>query len=394
MIWNKLYLEYFKCFEKLSLPLANLTLLSGVNASGKSTILQALVLLHQSVIDNELGNSLNLNGSIISLGTAYDVIDKSNGDKRTTIGIETDKYKCSWHMFSENPLTAYVVPIQEVIWRDFARNKTEVCSVNEQKLLHSLLPNEFYNQFGPETSVITNKISKLTYIAAERLGPRETYPVSIPNKQHTVGTHGEYTPWYLFANRDKKVYKLLQKTKDSRLPRQVETYLDFFFPGAGFTIEPVRNTNLVTLNIRTIKNGDYHRPQNVGYGLTHILPILTACLGANADDMILIENPEAHLHPAAQAQIGLFLAQVAATGVQIILETHSDHVLNGVRRAVKAKKLIPEQVAIYFFRQREQLRKQPQVQGLLIDAEGNLDDWPTDFFDQFDKDSAHFAGWE
>lgn len=110
--------------------------------------------------------------------------------------------------------------------------------------------------------------------------------------------------------------------------------------------------------------------------------------------MILIENPEAHLHPAAQAQIGLFLAQVAATGVQIILETHSDHVLNGVRRAVKAKKLIPEQVAIYFFRQREQLRKQPQVQGLLIDAEGNLDDWPTDFFDQFDKDSAHFAGWE
>ncbi len=52
MIWNKLQLEYFKCFEKLSLPLANLTLLSGVNSSGKSTVLQTLALLNQTAIDN------------------------------------------------------------------------------------------------------------------------------------------------------------------------------------------------------------------------------------------------------------------------------------------------------------------------------------------------------
>ncbi|OQW93113.1 MAG: hypothetical protein BWK79_12910, partial [Beggiatoa sp. IS2] len=107
-------------------------------------------------------------------------------------------------------------------------------------------------------------------------------------------------------------------------------------------------------------------------------------------------NPEAHLHPAAQAQMGLFLAKVAATGVQIILETHSDHILNGVRRAAKEQLLTPEQIAIYFFRPRpeEESKTQiAQVLAILVDHEGNLDGWPKGFFDQFDKDTAYFAGW-
>ena len=63
----------------------------------------------------------------------------------------------------------------------------------------------------------------------------------------------------------------------------------------------------------------------------------------------MVENPEAHLHPSAQAAMGEFLAISAASGIQVILETHSDHVLNGIRRAVKKGLITHHDVAIHFF---------------------------------------------
>jgi predicted ATPase len=78
--------------------------------------------------------------------------------------------------------------------------------------------------------------------------------------------------------------------------------------------------------------------------------------------------------------------------VQVILETHSDHVLNGIRRSVKAALLMPEQVAIHFFRPRS--RGEAQVLSPQLDSSGNIDTWPEGFFDQFDKDMNYFAGWE
>src|SRR5260221_6265573 len=112
---------------------------------------------------------------------------------------------------------------------------------------------------------------------------------------------------------------------------------------------PRPDPNLLTLGIRPNDATDRLRPQNVGYGLSHVLPILTACLGAQTGALLLIENPESHLHPSGQSAMGEFLAQVASAGIQLIVETHSDHVLNGIRRAVKRGQLTPQDVAIHFF---------------------------------------------
>ncbi|MDM8561094.1 DUF3696 domain-containing protein [Candidatus Parabeggiatoa sp. HSG14] len=395
MIWNRLQLDYFKCFEKLSLPLANLTLLSGVNSSGKSTVLQTLALLNQTATANEWSHSLLLNGSALSLGTVGDVIDKNKArHQAAAIEIETEKYKCTWKCLSEDR-SSYTIPFEEITLLDFTDNQKHQCVIDQQNIIvHRLLPEALSAKLP--LSDIKDKIYQLTYLGAERLGPRETYKINTVDRHDTVGSHGEYTPWYLFAHREDDVHESLRITKNTKLLQQTEAYMRLFFPGVSIRVKKVTDINLVTLGIKTSEGGDYHSPQNVGYGLTHILPVLTACLGAKIGDIILIENPEVHLHPAAQANIGLFLAKVAATGIQVIVETHSDHVLNGIRRAAKEKILTPEEVAIYFFRQREQaeLQKQPQVQEMLVDAEGNLDDWPQDFFDQFDKDTAYFAGWE
>ncbi len=85
---TKVTIEHFKCFERLQLPLAPLTLLSGLNAAGKSSILQALALLHQSAIENEWNRSLILNGRLVALGSASDVIDKIAGRYGFSIGLE------------------------------------------------------------------------------------------------------------------------------------------------------------------------------------------------------------------------------------------------------------------------------------------------------------------
>jgi predicted ATPase len=89
--------------------------------------------------------------------------------------------------------------------------------------------------------------------------------------------------------------------------------------------------------------------------------------------------------------MGQFLAQVARAGVQVVLETHSDHILNGIRRSVKAGALTPEQTAIHFFMPRGGTGA--QVISPQLDASGNIDTWPVGFFDQFDKDMNYFAGW-
>jgi predicted ATPase len=93
--------------------------------------------------------------------------------------------------------------------------------------------------------------------------------------------------------------------------------------------------------------------------------------------------------------MGQFLAEVAHSGVQIILETHSDHILNGMRRAVKSGVIPHTDVLLYFFNPRYQssTKPLPQVVNPRIDRHGNLDTWPAGFFDQFDKDTNYFAGW-
>ena len=132
----------------------------------------------------------------------------------------------------------------------------------------------------------------------------------------------------------------------------------------------------------------FRPPVHTGFGLTQVLPIVVAALSAQPGGPLLIENPEVHLHAAGQAAMGGLLAATAAAGIQVIVETHSDHVLNGIRRTVRNGTLAADDAVLHFFRPRP-LSEQaglPQVHSPVLDAEGNVDVWPDGFFDQFDKD--------
>lgn len=127
-----------------------------------------------------------------------------------------------------------------------------------------------------------------------------------------------------------------------------------------------------------------YRATNVGFGISYTLPIITAVLASEPGTLILLENPEAHLHPKGQSKMGELLALAASCGVQIIIETHSDHVLNGIRLAVHDGKIDPEDIQLHYFERKEQEGMMvSKVTSPKIDKNGRIDRWPDGFFDEW-----------
>jgi len=375
---NRIDLQYFKCFEFLRLPLAPLTLLSGPNASGKSSVLQALVLLHQTMREHEWSTRLMLNGSALRLGTVSDVVDKTHGRRSFEIGVTDEDASFRWTFAGDRSEMSMAVE----------RTVIGGATYEAPEVLRYLLP----PGDNAASTFLANRMRGLTYLTAERVGPREVYPLEDPQIAPVVGPEGEHAVSVLFLKRDHQILDELSLPGTPKtLLRQVEDRMRMFFPGCVLVLQQVPQVNAVTLGLRTSDDTDFHRPIHVGFGLTQLLPVVIAALSATREGLLLIENPEVHLHPAGQALAGQFLADVARAGVQVILETHSDHVLNGIRRSVKAKRLAAEQVAIHFFRAR--CAEAAQVLSPIMDSSGNIDTWPEGFFDQFDKDMNHFAGW-
>ena len=377
---TRLELSLFKCFERLRLPLAPLTLLTGANASGKSSVLQALVLLHQTMREREWATRLALNGTVVRLGATPDVVNEVFGRGGFGIMLTDDENDYGWTFEGDR--------------RDMSL-AVRCVVVNGQALeapreLRYLLPLDKKSEEA--VASLAGRLRGLTYITAERMAPQEAYALEDPLVVDVVGPKGEHAVSVLHWGRDEDVPPALVLPEiPPRRFHQIEARMQTFFPGCSLDVQRVPRTSAVTLGLRTSDDTEFHRPVHTGFGLTQCLPIVVAALSASAGDIILVENPEVHLHPAGQALMGRFLAEVAAAGMQIFVETHSDHVLNGARRAVKKGLLAPHQVALHFFRPRS--AGDPQVISPAMDASGNLDSWPEGFFDQFDKDANYFAGW-
>jgi predicted ATPase len=309
------------------------------------------------------------------------VVDKVTGRYSFGIALYYDEHKVRWRFEAEDMDKKAMSAIVSLVVTDGSEHRNP-------GLLRFLFPGES----RPDENHLANRLLRLSYLTAERVGPREVYPLEDPRSTQVVGPRGESAVSLLYWGRDEKVIDrlIVDEAPPTRL-QQVGVRMNEFFPGCSLDVQPVPQANGVTLGLRTSDETGFHRPIHVGFGLTQVLPIVVAALSGQANDILLIENPEVHLHPAGQAKIGAFLTTVAAAGIQVILETHSDHVLNGVRRSVKAGVINHENVVCHFFRDRA--IEADQVISPTIDKDGNVDVWPDGFFDQFDKDMNYFAGW-
>ncbi len=352
-----IHLKNFKCFEDQEIVCKPLTLFSGLNGMGKSTSLQALLLLRQSFQQGLLENvGLALNGNLTNLGTAQDVLYENATNDLLEMAVH-------WENSEHLTLSFDYNNERETLGLSSCKNSSEAFK-------QSLFADHFH------------------YLQAERLGPRTSFPMAdyIVGEHGQLGSKGEYTAHFLEVYGDQVVEEPLlhhHASASKQVVRQVEAWLSDISPGTRIHFTSNRSMDLVNLEFSFRENLSRHyRSTNVGFGLTYTLPVLAALIASEPGTLILLENPEAHLHPRGQAKIGELIARASASGRQVILETHSDHVLNGIRVAVHQGIIPPESIAIHFLNRE---KGQTRIASPQMDRNGRLDQWPEFFFDEWDR---------
>jgi predicted ATPase len=117
---------------------------------------------------------------------------------------------------------------------------------------------------------------------------------------------------------------------------------------------------------------------DVGFGVSQVLPVLVQAFYADPESTVLLEQPEIHLHPAAQSVLGdALLAAVKRDGVQLVVETHSEHLLHRIQRRIAEEQITKDDVALYFV---ETTHGRSEIHELKVDDYGNIANWPQDFF--------------
>jgi predicted ATPase len=384
-----LQIENFKAFRRLDVALRPLTLLAGVNGVGKSTVIQSLLLLRQSyaswprlagsVVEAYLHESsrelfpLVPNGTLMQLGNISDILNRSAEQSVISIGVLDSSNEIGLIPFRFLPMSGT---------ENFLLDTQELAFLTAPGLFLELA--EAFSIFQPE----------FQYLQAERLGPRTTFDADLQGRAllgNLLGSRGEYTAHFLNYWSGRSVAEplvvqevLKHPTSDSStLNAQVMAWMGEISPETKLETQPIEDTDLVRLRFG-FGDSDYFRPINVGFGLTYTLPIVTALVAAQPNALILLENPEAHLHPRGQLKVGELIARAVGAGVQVILETHSDHILNAIRLAVKRQDvpLRHDQVQICFF-QRPNRSAPVEMITPQLDADGRFDEWPAGFFDEF-----------
>ena len=364
---NQLSITHLKCIDRLDLRLAGITMLAGLNGMGKSTCIQSLLLLHQSVLEQtEPFSQLVRNGRWVSLGTPKDLLWEAAEDDRISIGLAfqtpgLEPGRIAWTFDLDSDLNEFVGAMEPL---------------------------------GDPPDGIGLFTDKLHYLRADRMGPRTSFPVSNSEVRihRQLGRDGEYTAHYLSEFGDETVRNQALWHPDApshQLRHQLEAWLGEISPGTRLYTEAHHSLDLVSLEFAFSTGrgeSNRYRATNVGFGISYILPIVTAALAAEPGSLLLVENPEAHIHPHGQLRIGKLLALASLGGVQIVVETHSDHILNGLRLAVHSQALRPDQVAMHYFlrvTEADSIRTKVVTPGM--DADGRIDQWPEGFFDENEK---------
>jgi predicted ATPase len=358
---DKLHIHNFKAFRDQRFDFAPLTLLAGLNGSGKSSLLQSLLVLRQSFDQGLLSQGrVVLNGDLVRLGRFKEALFEGADEERIVLAAESDVgAKYSWSLTFDS--------------KEDRMGSVEAGPTSAERDL---------SLFGPG----------FRFLAADRIGPRIHYGVpDVEAASGGLGVRGEWTPHYLALHSDETIANAVCShpgAMSDSLSHQVEAWMGEVSPGLRIHFDREGTLDLVRLAYSFVARRDtssQYRPTNVGFGVSYTLPIVTAVLSARPGDLLLLESPEAHLHPHGQAKLGELLSRAAAAGVQLVIESHSDHIMNGVRVAVHQDVLAAERVRFLHFRWNpDDQTGATEVREIRMDTDGRINDWPEGFFDELD----------
>ncbi len=430
---TEISLKNFKIFEeKTTFPLSKINLLTGVNGRGKSSLLQSILLIKQSLEFNQNTNRLYLNGNCVRLGTFQDVKNVNTGaNEDFEIG-----FGCGDKNIQEKFKVIYTFGLYENIENVFIKGlqgndkkkqflmtfkdgdiyqekdmEGNILDKGDQVTAHSnsLFPTILYqsSKYSSRTQkshlfemnisiidILSLLFKTIHYISADRIGPKDFYLKENLGSFINVGTKGENTASVLSLCKNDQVHEKLYLGQDANtLLQQTEEWLKYIFGEAKFNIDDSKNDIIYLLFNTQPKNPNY-KPSNVGFGFSYILPIIVSGLIAQTDSILIVENPEAHLHPKAQAKLTEFLAKIASCGVQVFVESHSEHILNGLRIAVVRPDIEIQNTdvnVLYFHEKQENdaendYSKNKYFTQIPISPKGKITTWLEGFFDQTEHD--------
>ena len=286
---TELRLTNFKAFEALALRCAPITLLCGVNGTGKSSVIQALLLLHQSAASGALrppNMQLELAGDLAEIGTGRDALYEDASTDALSFelyGTEVDE-PCT--------MTFRVLPDE---------------GGHSDQLLAD------HAQVGDDWWEVPPLGSNFHYVNAERVGPRKSYSHSETLvRRGDLGPRGEYALNFLSERGNSLLPSgdpRLDGATGRRLLDAIDRWMGEISPGAHLSFDKIVEADALLAGFSFDREGDIatrrFRATNVGFGLSYTLPVLTALL-AVPRSLCLIENPEAHLHPRGQTRMAEF----------------------------------------------------------------------------------------
>lgn len=348
---NEISIQGYKSFVKDRFKLENLTVLTGLNGSGKSSLIQSIRMLFKASEDSPYLDGLGDYSELKSIhaGASPQIVIEATTNSNSTNQLTLDS-----HTFNVT------------------------------------------REFSPFVE----------YISAERLGPKASLPIKL-NRSISVGEQGEYCADFYDKFKNVIVCENLRHpdSKSNTLEAQLAEWMRGISPNLSFNFNVDKAHDLSTIEI------DSRRATNTGFGISYSLPIVLSALVLSSQEcldfehtfaqewyedlkargaLLIVENPEAHVHPSGQTQLGILLALLSTTGVQVIIETHSDHVIDGIRIAVKeCDQLAHENVVIkHFTKSKDQPSKYSDISVL---PNGSLNHWPVGFFDQMQSNLRRLA---
>lgn len=360
---DELKLINFKSFRNQPIPLTNLNILTGVNGTGKSTIIQSVLMIMQS----EIGSAIECNGSLVELGDYSDLQYENAGDDTLKVEVCAFNEKSIWGFGSDSNVAPTIDSLPVVS--------------DSEKISHYVR-------------------LESVYISAERWGPRQNVPLKSYNSNpYWLGKHGEFTIQFLhslseggFRDRDGKLKSKLEES-DPRLYdsntgalmlSNIIAWMGEISPNVNINASVIREA-MIGYSSFSFTSGKQYKATNVGFGLSYSLSVVTALVSAKSGSLVLIENPEAHLHPSGQSKLGLLIALSSLAGVQVLTETHSEHVINGARIAIR-KGVVPAKLLNVMYVDRDSNENGSEIKFIESNDMGQLSKWPDGFFDQQAKD--------
>jgi predicted ATPase len=399
------------------IPLASLTGFFGTNSSGKSSLLQMLLLLKQTAESSDRGLILKT-GSIqegyVNLGTAHEITHRDTEEMtigltwenpkpikiNTVKSLKTIHYEANLRATSKETqvisLSYKSEGFEAVMQHDTKENyKVRVTVDGKEPKLQPARPFKYISKpikcYGFSDEALryyqdAEYLQDIVYQFEQQfqnlyyLGPLREYPQRIytwgGETPTGVGLKGELAIPALLAGKGKGVYG---KGNTLKLEKRIAQWLVEMGLAESFRTRAIQQGG-VQYEVRIKRHKKSHEVliTDLGFGVSQILPVLVLCYYAPIGATIILEQPEIHLHPSVQSALAdVFIDVIKRRNIQLIIESHSEHLLRRLQRRIAEQELTPQETALYFC---DSSNGVSHIQPLEIDTFGNIRNWPQEFF--------------